>query len=136
MKTNMKYNFGIFILLLFVVIGCSEDNYSFGDLKGPSNIVINADIVGKDATHPDGDGSGKVNFAITGDNILGAAIDYDDTDAFDKVILSNMNKATNTYLNKSVPKTAGVYKYRVTVVASGVGGTSTNITKDISVYLD
>lgn len=136
MKTNIKYNFGIFLLLLFVVTGCSEEDYSLGDLNAPTNIVISADIVGKDATHPDGDGSGKVNFSITGDNILSASIDYDDTDSFDQVILSNMNKASNTYINKSVPKTAGVYKYRVTVVASGVGGTSTNVTKDISVYLD
>lgn len=136
MKTNIKYNFGILFLLLFLVTGCTEENYSFGDLTAPNNIVINADIVGKDATHPDGDGSGKVNFEITGDNILAASIDYDDRDAPDPVILSNKNTATNTYLNKSNPKTPGVFMYRVTVVASGVGGTSTNVTKDISVYLD
>ncbi|WP_395050732.1 hypothetical protein [Flavobacterium sp.] len=136
MKTNIKYNFGIFFLLLFVVAGCSEDNYSFGDLIAPNNIVINAVIVGKDATHPDGDGSGKVNFSITGNNILEASIDYDDTNNFDPVILSNVNSASTTYINNTDPKISGVFKYKVTVVASGVGGTSTSVTKDISVYIN
>ncbi|MCI4442859.1 MAG: hypothetical protein JHC39_05070 [Lentimicrobium sp.] len=136
MKTNIKYIFSVLFLLLFVVTSCTEDNYSFGNLTAPNNIVINAVIVGKDATHPDGDGSGKVIFSITGDNILGASIDYDDTNALDPVILSNVNSATYTYINKTDPKISGVYKYRVTVVASGVGGTSTNATKDISVYLN
>ncbi len=133
MKTNIKYYFGVFFLMLFVVTSCTEDTYSIGNLIAPNNIVINAVIVGKDATNPDGDGSGTVIFTITGDNILGASIDYDDTNNFDAVILSNLNSATTTYAVD--PKVSGVYKYRVTVVASGVGGTSTNVTKDISVYL-
>lgn len=130
MKTNIKFYFGIFFLMLFVVTSCTEDTYSIGNLIAPNNIVINAVIVGKDATHPDGDGSGKVIFTVTGDNILGGKIDYDDNDAVDWVILSNTNSATSTY------KTKGVNTYRVTVVASGVGGTSTNLTKEVTVSLD
>ncbi len=130
MKTNIKFNFGIFFLLLFVVSSCTEDSYSFGDLDAPSNIVINAVIVGKDATNPDGDGSGKVNFTVTGDNILGAKIDYDNSDPNDWVILPYNNKVTATY------KTVGVNTYTVTVVASGVGGTSTNVTQTVKVRVD
>ena len=130
MKTNIKYNFGIVFLLLFVVTSCSEDSYSLGDLVAPSNIVINAVVVGKDSTNPDGDGSGKVNFTVTGDNILGAKIDYDNSDSNDWVILPNTNKVTNTY------KTVGVNTYTVTVVASGVGGASTNVTQNVKVRVD
>ena len=129
MKTNIKFNFGIFFLLLFVVAGCSEDNYSLGDLTAPNNVVVNTDIVGKDATHPDGDGSGKVNFTVSGNNILGAKIDYDNSDPNDWVILPNSNKVTGTY--KTV--TAGVNTYTVTVIASGVGGTLTTVTKNVTV---
>lgn len=130
MKTNIKYNFGILFLLLFIVSSCTEENYSFGDLVAPTNIVINAVVVGQDATHPDGDGSGKVNFTVTGDNILGAKIDYDNSNSNDWVILPNNNKVTTTY------KTLGVNTYTVTVVASGVGGTSTNVTQDVTVRVD
>jgi hypothetical protein len=119
--------------MLFVVTSCTEDTYSIGNLTAPNNIVINAVTVGKDAANPNGDGSGKVIFTVTGNNILGASIDYDDTNNFDPVILSNVNTATATYAVD--PKISGIYNYRVTVVASGVGGTSTNATKDISVYL-
>ena len=130
MKTNIKYNFGILFLLLFVVTSCTEDSYSLGDLVAPSNIVINAVVVGKDATNPDGDGSGKVNFTVTGDNILGAKIDYDNSDSNDWVILPNSNKVSTTY------KTVGVNTYTVTVVASGVGGASTNVTQVVKVRVD
>lgn len=129
MKTNIKFNFGIFFLLLFVVAGCSEDNYSLGDLRAPNNVLITAVIVGKDATNPDGDGSGKVNFTVSGNNILGAKIDYDNSDPKDWVILPNSNKVTGTYKTD----TAGINTYTVTVLASGVGGTLTTVTKNVTV---
>jgi hypothetical protein len=128
MKTNIKFNFGIFFLLLFVVAGCTEDKHLLGDLTAPNNIVITADVVGKDATNPNGDGSGKVNFTVSGDNILGAKIDYNNADANDWVVLTN-NKATAIFKTDI----AGVNTYTVTVFASGIGGTSTTITKNVTV---
>jgi hypothetical protein len=100
-----------------------------GDLTAPSNVVITADIAGKDATHPDGDGSGDVTFTITGDNILGTKIDYDANDAVNFVNIPT-GKVTKKYT------TLGLNTYRVTVLAYGAGGTSTTITKDISVRSD
>jgi hypothetical protein len=129
MKPNIKFNFGIFFLLLFVVAGCSEDNYSLGDLTAPNNVVITAVVVGKDAANPDGDGSGKVNFMVTGNNILGSKIDYDVTNSVDWVIFPGDNKVTGTFKTE----TAGVNTYTVTVVASGVGGTLTTVTKNVTV---
>jgi hypothetical protein len=129
MKPSIKFNFGIFFLLLFVVAGCSEDNYSLGDLTAPNNVVITAVIVGKDAANPDGDGSGKVNFTVSGNNILGAKIDYNNTDPNDWVILPNSNKVTATFKTE----TAGVNTYTVTLIASGVGGASTTVTTTVTV---
>jgi hypothetical protein len=129
MKPSIKFNFGIFFLLLFVVAGCSEDNYSLGDLTAPNNVVITAVIVGKDAANPDGDGSGKVNFTVSGNNILGAKIDYNNTDPNDWVILPNSNEVTATFKTE----TAGVNTYTVTLIASGVGGTSTTVTTTVTV---
>ena len=129
MKPNIKFNFGIFFLLLFVVTGCTEDNYSLGDLTAPNNVVITAVVVGKDATNPYGDGSGKVNFTVSGNNILGAKIDYNNTDPNDWVILPNSNKVTATFKTE----TAGVNTYTVTLIASGVGGASTTVTTTVTV---
>jgi hypothetical protein len=130
MKTNIKYIFGLFFLLLFVATSCSEETYSLGNLTAPTNVVINAEIVGKNTANPDGDGSGKVNFTITGDNILGSKIDYDANDALEWMILTG-NSGSKTF-----NAATGVHTYRVSVVAYGAGGASTNVTKDITVRYD
>ena len=61
----MKKFKNIYIILFSLMsafYGCQENDYQFGDVVSPSNIVINAEIVGVDADNPDGDGSGLVNF--------------------------------------------------------------------------
>jgi hypothetical protein len=116
-------------VLLLSITSCTQETYSLGDLTAPSNIVINADIVGTDATHPNGDGSGDVKFSITGDNVLGYKIDYDANDAVDFKYLPT-GSVTKKYTK------LGLNTYRVTVVASGKGGSSTNVTKDITVRSD
>ncbi|MFI0491124.1 hypothetical protein [Flavobacterium sp.] len=130
MKKNIKYILGVFIVLLLTITSCTQETYSLGDLSAPSNLVINAVIVGQDASHPNGDGSGNVNFSITGDNILATSIDYDASDAVNLVFLptGTVTKKFDTHL--------GVNIYRVTVVASGKGGSQSTITKDITIRYD
>lgn len=130
MKTNIKFILGLFLMMLFVVTSCSEESYSLGDIKAPTNVVINTQIVGQDATHPNGDGSGKVNISITGDNVLGVKIDYDANTDEPWVILAG-NSVTKIFDGPT-----GVNTYRVTIVASGIGGTTTTLTKDITVRFD
>ncbi len=129
MKKNIKYILGVLIVLLLTITSCSQETYSLGDLTAPSNLAINAVIVGQDALHPNGDGSGNVNFSITGDNVLAVSIDYDASDAVNLVFLPT-GTVTNKYLKR------GVNTYRVTVVASGKGGSQSTITKDITVRFD
>lgn len=130
MKTNIKYIFGVFFILLFAITGCTEDTYSLGDLTAPSNVVVNVEIVGKDATHPNGNGTGEVKISVTGDDILGVKIDFDDKNAVD------WNYLPTGSTSVKYETTIGLSTYRVTVVASGAGGTSTNLTKDITVRYD
>jgi hypothetical protein len=130
MKTNIKYIFGVFFLLLFVVTSCTQETYSLGDLAAPSNVVITADPVGKDATHPNGNGSGDVKITIAATNSLGFKIDYDASDAVSWVVLAGSS------VTKKFDAATGVHTYRITVVASGVGGTSSVVTKDITVRYD
>ncbi len=114
------------LLILTVVISCKQADYSMGDLTAPSNIVIDAQLVGKDGTHPNGDGSGDVNFTITASNGLSYKIDYDAADGINLDFLASgrgLKKYTKLGLNT----------YRVTVVVYGKGGTSSTATKDVTV---
>lgn len=113
-------------MLLLTITSCTEETYSLGDLTAPSNIVITADILGKDATHPDGDGSGDVKFTITATNGIAYKIDYD-TNTPDNFVPLKNGTGTNKYTK------LGLNTYRVTVIATGRGGTSSTITKEISV---
>ena len=68
MKKNNKYF--ILIVTLIFAIGCQEEDNSFGDLSAPTNLAIEATIQGQDATNPNGDGSGIVNFVATATNAI------------------------------------------------------------------
>ena len=125
MATRLKY-LSVIIALLVFIGSCEKKEYSMGTLAAPSEVVINTEIVGVDATHPNGDGSGDVKITVTGKNALSYKVDYDAGDAVDLVFLP---KGTIT---KKYTK-LGLNTYRITAVAYGQGATATTVTKDISV---
>lgn len=100
-----------------------------GNLTAPTDVVINAAIVGQDATHPNGDGSGDVVISLAGKNVLAWKINYDATNT---TTFENLptGKATKKYTK------LGVNTYRLSVLAYGPGATSTIVTKDIIVRSD
>ncbi|MDQ6609002.1 MAG: hypothetical protein M3Y85_04195 [Bacteroidota bacterium] len=124
----MRQYKSIFIVfaLLLLIGSCKKKEYSLGSLTAPSEISINTTIVGTDATHPNGDGSGDVNITLTGKNVLSYKIDYGASATTDLVFLPS-GKATKKYTK------LGLNTYRITVVAYGPGGTATTVTKDIQV---
>jgi len=126
MKTNIKYLLGLFIAMSLTLVSCSEEEYSLGELTAPSNIVINAEVVGQDATHPNGDGSGDVKISITAYNGLAYKVDFDANNALDLIYLPT-GSATKKYT------TLGTNTYTITAVVYGVGGTSSVLTKDVTV---
>lgn len=125
MIQNKRY-YLVFALLIFLIASCKKVEYNMGSLTAPSNVVISTNIVGQDATHPNGDGSGDVAITLTGNNVLSYKIDYNAADGISLVFLPN-GKATTKYT------TLGLNTYRITVVAYGAGGTATTVTKDIQV---
>jgi len=127
MKQFTKY---VFAIALLVGIGsCEKKEYKMGDLNAPSEVTINTEIVGANATNPNGDGSGDVKISITGKNALSYKIDYDAADGIDLQFLPS-GKTTRKYTR------VGLNTYRITVVAYGAGATSTTVTKDIQVRSD
>jgi hypothetical protein len=127
MKQFTKY---VFAIALLVGIGsCEKKEYKMGDLAAPSDIVINTKIIGQDATHPDGDGSGNVDISVSGKNVVAFKIDYDAADGIELLPLLS-GKTTKQYARD------GVNTYRITVVAYGAGATATTVTKEIRVWSD
>jgi hypothetical protein len=128
MKRNIKNLFAILIALL-VMGSCNDKKYVLGDLTPPSNIVITTAIAGLDATHPNGDGSGNVTITITADNALSYKVDYGTSSTINLVYLPT-GSITKKYT------TLGINTYRITAVVYGKGGTSSTLTKDITVRSD
>lgn len=111
-----------FLLMALVFSSCTEENYVLGDLNTPTEMVITTEIVGKDATHPNGDGSGKVNFSTTATDALSYRYIYNGAESL----------AVNGKMSYSFG-TTGTYKYNVTVVAYGAAGLSTSKTVEVVV---
>ncbi|MDI9363311.1 MAG: hypothetical protein QM541_00065 [Flavobacterium sp.] len=128
MKNNLKSIIASFIALL-VFGGCAKKDYKMGDLVAPTNLTINTVIVGQDATHPNGDGSGDVQIALSANNALAYKIDYGTSNTVSLVNLPS-GISTKKYTN------LGLNTYRITAVAYGVGGTSSTVTKDVQVRSD
>ena len=124
----IKY-YSFLVALILVIGGCKKKEYSMGQLVAPSEVTINTSIVGQDATHPNGDGSGDVVIELSGKNVLTYKIDYNASDGIDLVSLPT-GKVTKKYTS------VGVNTYRITVVAYGAGATPTTVTKDIQVRSD
>ena len=125
MKNNFRNIIGL-LVLLFILGGCKKTTYHMGDLVEPTNVVLNTEIVGQDAAHPDGDGSGDVKIHITGDNAVGFKVDYDATTGVNLVYLPAAG-ITHKYT------TLGTHTYTITAVVYGSGGTATSVSKDVTV---
>jgi len=128
MIRSIKYYCGI-ITLLVLFAGCKKKDFSMGPLTTPTEVTINTTIVGQDATHPNGDGSGDVKISLTGKNVLTYKIDYN---AADGITLETLAGSTASRKYTSI----GLNTYRITVVAYGPGATPTTVTKDIQVRSD
>jgi hypothetical protein len=129
MKNTFKTFLGIAALIIIFISACKKQDYSMGDLTAPSNIVITTEVVGQDATHPNGDGSGDVKITVTADNALAYNVDYDASNAVNLVYLPK-GTITKKYT------TLGINTYRITAVVYGKGGTSSSTTKEVTVRSD
>lgn len=114
------------LAVIFLIASCTQETYEFGDLTAPSEVTVVADVVGKTIANPNGDGTGVVNFTITGKNVLATKVDFDADDAVDLVDAPN-GKITKKY------STNGTKTYQITIATYGAGGAATTITKEVTV---
>lgn len=118
---NIKYL--IYTCLSLVLItSCQDEDATFGEIVAPSNIQIIAEIVGADAENPNGDGSGKVNFMATADDVISFQYNYNGA-------VNSAPSGMQTY-NFAI---LGLNTYTVTVTAFGTGGASSSKTIEVEV---
>ena len=108
--------------MFLMVTSCQEEDLTFGDVVAPSNIQISATIVGADASNPNGDGSGVVNFVTTADN----AISY-------QYVYNGARTPAPSGIKSYSFATLGLTTYTITVIAYGTGGASSSETINIEV---
>ena len=125
---NKIINIALSVFMLVSYTSCSDPDYEFGDLAAPSNIQLNAEIVGADEENPYGDGSGEVIFTLSADDAISYKIDYGTTAKPDFVTFKGQG-------SKKYTKT-GLNKYTISIIAYGRGGIATNFTQEIEVQSD
>ncbi len=115
----------IFLTVLISLSSCKKEEYSFGDLKAPTNLTLTATVVGVDATNPNGNGTGNVVITATAGNALTYNIDFGD--GIKQVVYSG--SITHKYANP------GINTYTINVNAVGTGGSLSTISKTITVFV-
>ncbi|MDG4715867.1 glycoside hydrolase family 16 protein [Winogradskyella marincola] len=118
---NIKLNV-LIIAVLATFFSCQDDDASIGEIVAPTNLSIEAVIVGQDADNPYGDGSGVVNLYATADN----ASSY-------KFLYSTSEVSAPSGQIEALFTNLGVNTYTVTVIAYGTGGLATTATTEVEV---
>ena len=128
MINNIK-KYSVFVLIAAIGFGgCKKAEYSFGEIKTPINLTMNAVVVGTDATHLYGDGSGNVTITSSASNALSFTVNYDDGNPVE-VIGGNTFSVTHQF---ATPDTS---EHNISVTAVGTGGSTSIITKKIKVFV-
>lgn len=120
---NLKVKLNVLIIMVLATIfSCQDDDASIGDIVAPTNLSIEAVVVGQDANNPYGDGSGVVNLYASADN----ASSY-------KFIYSTSEVSAPSGQVEALFTNLGVNTYTVTVIAYGTGGLATTATTEVEV---
>ncbi|GJH39777.1 hypothetical protein RCZ04_03270 [Capnocytophaga sp. HP1101] len=111
------------LLVLTVFVSCKDKNV-LGDLIAPSDVKATYKIVGVDAQHPNGDGTGLVDFSVTANNAITFRFDFGDG----KTEVSTSGIIQHRYTK------VGTNKFTVVVSAVGVGGNMSSVPLEVEVY--
>lgn len=125
MITKIKSFIIVFLITGIGFIACKKTEYTFGEIKTPSGLVLNAVVAGVDATNPNGNGSGNVTITVDASNAINYKIDFGDGKT--KIV----SAGTFTYKYS----TPGTNEYTIIVNAAGTGGTISTISKKVKIFV-
>lgn len=118
----------VYLFIAAVIVataGCKKEDFSFGQIKAPSDLAFSVEVVGASATEPNGDGSGAVIVKATSNNALTYHVDYGNG------VVQPAPSGTITYKYF----TPGTSTYTITVNAIGTGGAITTLSKQVTVFV-
>jgi hypothetical protein len=116
---------GFAIATIFFMVGCQKEEFLFGDIKAPENMVMTVTVEGANAANPDGNGSGRIVINAKADGALTYRIDFGDGTV-------RMVPSGNIEYKYTTP---GTKEYIVTVSAVGTGGIQSVMSKKSSVFV-
>lgn len=120
-KINLLFKI-VFVLTVFTLVSCEEEEYSLGSITAPTEVSLTAEIVGASADNPNGDGSGTVNFIVSGKGAITYKFSYNGEEK-----LVPTGKMTYNF------SVIGTNDYTVSAIAVGAGGSSTVVAKTVTV---
>ncbi|MRG44976.1 hypothetical protein GFS24_07615 [Chitinophaga sp. SYP-B3965] len=113
------------LMVLLVFSSCKKADRKFGPLVTPSKPELTVTVIGKDATHPTGDGSGTVKVVATSTNAINYKVDFGDGLP---ALLTTNNEWTYKFSH------TGTKKLTITVIASGKAGISSSNSTEIEIF--
>jgi hypothetical protein len=125
MINYIKQFAGLILILVFALSGCKKEEYTFGEIKAPIDLVLTTTVVGVDASNPNGNGSGNVTITLTSKNALTYKIDFGDGTT--RVVPSG--SLTYKYA------TPGTNSITISVNAIGTGGAISTVSKKVTVFV-
>lgn len=123
--TIRKYITGIVLVgvLGTGIVACQKEEYSFGEIKTPSELALDIVVEGADASNPEGNGSGYVQIEANATNAITYKIDFGDG-------ITRMVPGGTVRYRYGTP---GTQEYVVTVNAIGTAGVVSTISKKVAV---
>jgi len=105
------------LLIIFstLIFTCESEEYEFGDISTPTNLLISVEVQGADEDNPNGDGSGFVTFTATADNAISYTFKH-----------NGINYSTPGGVFNHRFTNLGTFTYNLEVTASGTAGVMTN----------
>lgn len=99
-KTHLISNpiIGILFIIFILFISCGGSSSTEDLILTPSNLVIEANIVGSNTSNPNGDGSGKVIFNFSAENATSFKINLGNSE----IIETSSNTLEYTYIGSGV----------------------------------
>jgi hypothetical protein len=124
MKTIVKSLTLFAIVCLTLLSACKKEEYSFGELKNPSELALTTTLQGAATATPTGDGSGNVSITLAASNVINFKIDFGDG----QTQLVSPGTLVHQYA------TPGTNEYTITVTANGTAGAVSTLSKKITVF--
>ena len=124
---TIKKSFIAFFLLTVVFSSCKKAEYSLGDIVTPTGLAMTTVVVGADAANPFGNGTSKVDIAVTAASALTYKIDFGDGTAPQLVPTGTIQYRYGS---------PGTAEYNITVNAIGTAGVMSTLTKKVKVFVN